>query len=152
TNPSFLLAFILRLNEVGHWKIGGDKPTGLVLWILWAVEAAVIVGAAAIGASSTMEDEPYCETCNTWCKVKPLVAEFQPCDPAELKMRLEAKDLKLLEGLGAPTAEADRWLEAKLHQCGTCESTNTLTMEMVTAKTDRANRAKARRQKSTSKK
>lgn len=33
-----------KVNEVGAWKFKSITPTGGVLWALWGVEAAILVG------------------------------------------------------------------------------------------------------------
>lgn len=86
-----------------------------------------------------------CRTCVNLCKTYRGVAKLRSCDPAELKRRLEAKDLAFLEALGAPPANADQWLDLNLCYCIRCGATNTLDVKLVT----RTISAKGRRSMST---
>ncbi|MEK6285798.1 MAG: hypothetical protein AABO57_08665 [Acidobacteriota bacterium] len=50
TSPASLWATIHAINRHGAWKLSGSTPTGLVLWIAWAGEAAIIVGVSLFWA------------------------------------------------------------------------------------------------------
>jgi hypothetical protein len=75
-----------------------------------------------------MEVDPYCEACGTSLKVewKKLLKE---CAPAELRQRLEAKDLDFLQALGPPPAGARNWIELILYPCAKCGATTLETKE-----------------------
>ena len=136
-SPATLWALILEVNKVGAWEIKGSSPTGWVLWLVWGIEAAMIVGASIVAAMSVMDGEPYCESCGTWCTEESNVAEVQACEPAVLKQRVESKDMGFLETLGARAADASDWLQVKLHKCRQCGMTNTLTVDSVNVTVDK---------------
>ncbi|MES1240398.1 MAG: hypothetical protein ABUT39_02160 [Acidobacteriota bacterium] len=139
-DPAVLWSVILEVNEVGAWELKGSAPTGGMLWAIWGLEALLIGGAAVFTALSLMDDEPYCESCNSWCTAESNVAELQTCDPDELKRRMELKDFGYLERLGGRAADASSWLQAGLHKCGRCGMTNTLKVDAVSVTVDKKNK------------
>jgi hypothetical protein len=140
THPVDLWSLILQINDVGAWKLGGSTPTGIILWIVWGLEAAIIIGAAIGSAIAMTSADPYCEACGTWCVSVPRVARLQACAPAELKPRIEGKDWAFLESLGAAPVDASNSLQVDLHRCKQCGQTSTLTIQTVTVTVDRKNR------------
>ena len=63
----FLWELILAINENGVWGMGssGEPVTGIVLWIVWGIEAVMIVGAATFVALMVCNGV-FCERCNQW--------------------------------------------------------------------------------------
>ena len=52
-NPSTLFVLIGEIAEVGAWSLQGDlKPTGIFLYMFWAVEAGIIVIPAMLAAAN----------------------------------------------------------------------------------------------------
>lgn len=68
-NPSAMWSAISSLNETGWFSIKGATPSGIVLWIFWAIEAIAIVLGSLLIAGVSIEDEMFCEKCETWCDV-----------------------------------------------------------------------------------
>lgn len=139
-NPGILWEVIREVNNVGAWTLKGSTPTGGFLWAIWAVEALMLVGAVVFVAKSSMDAEPYCESCGSWCKEEDNVAQVQTCDPEELKRRMESKDLGFLERLGARAEGASAWMQVGLHRCKQCGMTNTMKVDAVTVTVDKKNK------------
>jgi hypothetical protein len=59
---------IKDINETGWFSIRGATPSGIVLWFLWLLEAAIIVLGSTLVANGAIENEMFCETCNNWCQ------------------------------------------------------------------------------------
>jgi hypothetical protein len=131
TNPGALWSTILSINRHGAWRVGESTPTGLVLWIAWAGEAAIIVLCALSFARRVVADEPFCETCQRWCVKEPGGLEAHGFDDAELKRRLEAKDFASVGELGPRRPNDLEWFRLDLHLCPGCQNTATLTAKSV---------------------
>jgi hypothetical protein len=106
SSPVRLWQLLCGVNKMGSWEIWGYKPTGVVLWLLWSLEAALIIGLSSL-VSSLVEREVFCEDCGNWCQKQFRVARLRSCDQAELRRHLEAKDFSFLGTLGAPI---DGWI------------------------------------------
>ncbi|MBA2662436.1 MAG: hypothetical protein H0U74_09095 [Bradymonadaceae bacterium] len=51
-------------------KSGGAPISGVFVWLVWAIEAAIIAGFASFGGW-TAASIPFCERCNQWTEVEP---------------------------------------------------------------------------------
>lgn len=131
SNPSAMLALILRFNEHGAWSMGSGKTpvTGIFLWIVWAVEGlAVLVGPPAI-VWSVLTSEPFCEYCGEWCEEDRGLVSLAQAEPAGLKQAFESKQFERLKSVGAKDSGASDWYKLDLHRCKRCDRTNTLTVK-----------------------
>jgi len=135
-HPRLLFDLILAVSETGAWQIKGVTPTGPVLWIVWLIEASLIVGIALFVAADPLT-EPFCESCERWSDGKEGIATVADADADELRSRLEAKDFAFLEALGAKKADASSWVRLDLHSCPDCGMLNTLSVKRVTLKVDK---------------
>jgi hypothetical protein len=152
-NPLKMMGAILAVNQHGIWTytfatVRHPHPyllRGGVLWALWALEAAMILGIACYWATHEMLEATFCEGCEIWTKEQEGVCEVAAgISPpvtdkhafasyleglkqhaAELKMRLENKDLGYLKQLGPQGVEI-AWYQFDLHSCPRCNMTHTL--------------------------
>jgi len=134
-HPRLLFDLILAVSDSGAWRILGVTPTGPVLWIVWLIEASLIVGAALLVTTDKLS-EPFCESCERWSDGKEGIATVAAANAEELRSRLEAKDFAFLEALGAKKADASSWVRLDLHSCPDCGMLNTLSVKQVTMKVD----------------
>jgi hypothetical protein len=128
-NPIGLGRIIAIINEKGAWSLKGFTPTGGVLWAMWAVEAAIIVGCVVLVAQA-MVSSPFCEGCDRWCEEHKGIALLGPTSKDALRPRLEQGDYAVLGELEGPTGSAFTQLD--LHQCSQCLATVALTATAVT--------------------
>lgn len=135
--PDLLWRLIVRINEVGAWRLRGVTPTGIVLWAVWSVEALMIVWLGVTLGYIAGYTEPFCEACGRWCEKTDAGARVAAGDSDEIKRRLETKDTAFLEQLGAPTADATAWVRMDLWSCTGCGGTNTLDAAAVTVTVDK---------------
>lgn len=128
SNPTALWECIAAINEVGVWSIGsgkGPSVNGMPLWIVWAIELGIVVY-FALKATADLMDDPYCETCDKWAKLSKDAAIVSHMPADQLKPKLEAGDLSVLESLGLPPDGSQRWLTLNFHQCPECGNLATL--------------------------
>jgi hypothetical protein len=135
-HPRLLFDLILAVSETGAWRILGVTPSGPVLWIVWLVEASLIMGIALFFAADKLS-EPFCESCERWSDRQEGIATVADADAEELRKRLEAKDFAFLEALGAKKANAGSWVRLDLHSCPDCGMLNTLSVKQVILKVDK---------------
>jgi hypothetical protein len=127
-DPVRLANVIGLLAQKGAWSMFGVKPTGAVLYILWAVEAVVLVGGPVWilrGATA----EPYCDACDKWTEEQH-VGTFGACtDPALLRQKLETRQFQHLARL---QNDPLRCTAVVLHQCPECSEKVYLTVQRIT--------------------
>ncbi len=133
--PAVLWDIILRINETGAWELFHSTPTGVVLWILWTVEALLILGPVLIVAPS-MTSAPYCERCHKWCDEEEGVQSLRTTDDDTVKAHAEAKNFVALSALGSPEMGEPCFLRLDVHHCPSCSHTNALSVQRVTLSRD----------------
>lgn len=129
--PDALWALLLLVNEQGAWgigygRVGGLTVSGIALWVVWAVEALIVLGGAPFGAWLLLTMDPFCEPCQVWCAEENDVISVRPAEPGEIKRRFEAKDFDFLRALGARQDGDAEWFRLDLHRCSHCGETITL--------------------------
>jgi hypothetical protein len=98
-DPYSLFNLIHEISIRGAWSIKKTTPTGIVLYIVWAIEAIIIVGAA--GATALLSsDSPYCEMCKKWVETKDTITRLEPIlKKDELISKLEQGNFESLKSL-----------------------------------------------------
>ncbi len=102
TSPGPLWEVVVSVNALGPWSIFGWTPAGVALWIIWGIEAFVIVGFGTMSARGWI-DLPFCERTGQWTTEETLPAHFQPVDinrPADTPQSL----LESLQPLDGPSS------------------------------------------------
>jgi hypothetical protein len=139
-DPWTLSQAIAAIYENGTWSIGRSSTTavsGGLLGIVWAAEAAIIVGLSTFVGVSKSADRVFCEKCDSWCTVLPDRARFDVGAADQLRTALLGEaDLAVLQSAPVPTA-ADRWLSLTLGFCPRCGETNVIAIDDVKQTADR---------------
>lgn len=130
SRPAAVWAILHEINAVGAWSLSGFTPTGAALWVLWGLEAVLILAPGVLVPLGVLA-VPFCESCERWCEPETDVARLASCEPAELKEGLESRRVDALRELGAPAARDATWIRADLHDCPSCRDLHTLTLTSV---------------------
>jgi len=64
-SPAGVWELVKFVVKEGWWENG---PSGIFEWIIISIEAAIMVGGAALVAQTQIANEVFCEDCNTWCE------------------------------------------------------------------------------------
>lgn len=128
-DPSGLWQMIKVIDQQGAWRYHGTTVSGIVLWLVWGLEALAILG-IAVGLGGMMPFEVFCEECNSWADKK-TKGKLAAGDAAAIKRQLESQDLAAVQALGPAAADAGSWLELSLESCKKCGKTNALSAAIV---------------------
>lgn len=74
--PDLVISDIIEINKIGVWGIGSIPFTGVVLWIIWFVEAAIIFF-ISYNNYAHFETVPFSEKDNTWFKKQHVDYDFE---------------------------------------------------------------------------
>jgi hypothetical protein len=130
-HPLAMWSIMERVRQVGTWGSTTDSLTkGTELTVIWSVEALTVLICGAFCAMAVVSKTPFCENCDSWCKRSEKLVFFPSVFGADLKQRLESKDLVFVEKL-VPTSEKFAHLRFDLHSCATCDMLNTLSVTQV---------------------
>jgi hypothetical protein len=126
------------LADEGVWTLGSNtsgtkQPVrGPMLWGVWAVEAATIVGFATILPWRRVRKAIYCEACERWATKVETVQPFVPVgDPKGLRGRLESGDLAALAQLDPIGDDALDYSRFILKWCDTCDGLDLLSVKSI---------------------
>lgn len=128
--PEILWGVVGDINAMGAWSMSGATPTGAVLWVLWGVEALLILVPAVLVPLGVLA-VPFCDRCDAWCDASEGVARLTVSEADELKSLMEAKRIDALERLGAAGERDTDWIRVDLHDCPSCDNLHTLTLKSV---------------------
>lgn len=112
-NPFAVWTMITKINETGWFTIKGATPSGIFLWILWGIEAVVILSIVTLLGSVAIDDEMFCEKCGTWCEISETKHLKIPAELASSEANdidpLMLGNLENAESINArPVIQADR--------------------------------------------
>ena len=127
--PAVMLDLILRINEHGAWSIGKSPVTGVFLWVIWGVEALIVLVGPPVLAWGVLMSEPFCEFCGEWCDEDKSLVSLAQREGASLRGVFESKEFERLKSVGAKDGGASDWYRLDLHRCKGCDRTNTLTVK-----------------------
>jgi hypothetical protein len=128
-NPEGLFSFIVELNGQGAWSIKGTTPTGWFLWLVWALEAVIIVGIPTF-LGFTTASAPFCEKCLEWSVEMKNLLRIASSDKDEVKHRLEALDTAYVLRAAKPAEGANEWCRFDMTQCK-CKETTTISAVFI---------------------
>lgn len=120
-NPLFLWSTILFVNENGWYTISGGTPSGITLWILWAIEAAVIIGFPLFVATSAISHEMFCENCQTWCL--PTASKYRQIPATIESGKIKNVDTTTLSSLTELEQKKFPCIKEELLSCPNCNKT-----------------------------
>lgn len=129
--PGVLWILAKMINQNGTWGMSENSPTnGTELWIIWFLEAVVVLGLAAVTSAGLVNRKPFCESCNRWCSAAEKLCLSPVEDVRQFKQQLEVHDLSFLAKLAAGSVKATH-LQAQLYSCPGCGELNTLTVKQI---------------------
>jgi hypothetical protein len=145
--PGMLWGLICAINQDGTWGLGSDPVTkGTALWAVWLVEAAIVIGCSLGIQIAILGLHAFCERCERWCSRGAKIVLALPQSLTQLKLELEANDLRSLEGLGPATPGGDHLL-AELDSCPQCRQLDTLSLTLTTIRKNRLGKPTIRNKK-----
>jgi hypothetical protein len=118
-SPLMMLDLIRSINETGWFSIKGGTPSGIFLWLLWAIEAVTILVVVTLVGSGAIDDEMFCEKCGKWCDISETKHLKVPKEHGGSKA--SAIDPRMFAALeNAESAGQRPVLKAELLKCGNC--------------------------------
>jgi hypothetical protein len=134
-DPGAMFATISRISEVGAWSVSGSAPSGTVLWVLWSLEALIVLGAGIGLGAGIASGGVYCEQCGSWCKEDEGRVHLNPAPKDAVKQHLEAQDFSVLNQIG-PLSQPGPSLRLDLAYCEKCDKTHAVAVNALTPKSD----------------
>jgi hypothetical protein len=99
THPGTLLGLILLVNEHGAWSIAKSPVTGILLWVIWGIEALIVLVGPPFIAWGVLTSEPFCEFCGEWCDEDKSLVSLAEAEQASLRSTFESKQFERLKAV-----------------------------------------------------
>jgi hypothetical protein len=132
-SPSALVAVVKLVAEKGPWSMFGWSPTDTALYIIWAIEGAIIIGASALVGWGVLISAVSCERCARWVEDEDTISPLESvAEPDQFRDRLENGDCTCLSALKKVDAGSETFTSIKLLHCPSCEQLHLLTVKAAT--------------------
>lgn len=101
-----------------------------MLWLLWGLEAVIIVGGSTLLATAEIASGVFCEDCNQWCDQIPDASRFDLPEEQDTLQELRPDNLKPIAGLNPADPSATVYLQFDMWKCSKCNSTGALQVKL----------------------
>lgn len=135
-NPSLVWEVTYLISQSGWFNIHGSTPTGIVLWVLWAIEAGIVVIGTPYFAGRVIAPLVFCEGCGRWSDAQQGGLLFAVPLPNVIE-RLAQGDAAALEELKTPDPAAMQTMRIDMHKCAGCNQTATYHFVKITKTKDK---------------
>ena len=130
-DPSFVWEAASLIADGGWYSLGSFTPSGMILWIFWLVEAAIIVGLASFISASSLEGEVFCEACNDWADQENGITRLQRPKESGGVGDLAAENISLPLVLPPFERGKKRSLRFDRWHCSKCDQLDVLLLNSV---------------------
>jgi hypothetical protein len=127
--------------ENGTWaasRSDTEATKGVMLGIVWLIEAASIFGCAFLVAVPMVRAQMFCERCNRWCGKPAALRAVAPQDPGALRKAMEARDWAHVAAL--PPGGPPHYFTLELHGCSACNNLYALSVRETKQTIDKKGR------------
>ncbi len=119
-------------SMLGIYEIFGWTPTGAALYIIWAIEAIIIIGGAFLNGLGSLGRQPYCESCDDWTKESVVSSRLEPVlSPREMISKLEQHDMSAVTDLKLANDGDMVRTKVNIHKCAGCSSSKYLSVDQI---------------------
>ena len=98
THPELLFQAMLSLNDVGTFTLKHSTVSGALLWVVWVIEALIIIGAPIMVSLSGRSTSPFSEQNDQWMEDRDVEGRLKTVtDPDQIIQQLSTGNLKSLK-------------------------------------------------------
>ncbi len=136
--PWQMFGVIPAIYEHGTWGMhSGEMVSGIMLGIVWLVEAGMIVGIATLAGLSTVGKTPYCEDTQCWLDETKNIDTLAPfTDPAQ-RAAFASGDLSPLTAARPKVPGSDKFTRLTLKHSPKCNIFYTVCIQDATITVDK---------------
>ncbi|MBT3198871.1 MAG: hypothetical protein HN350_03050 [Phycisphaerales bacterium] len=121
-NPVAIWNYIVYIAENAEWRFFGfDQPVnGIPMYILWGLEASLVVGVVYVVSMLYMSDKLFCERCNCWVTERIKLPRLDPPQDESMIEAVQNRDISGILTLPAYTT-GDKHIQVELLKCQKCQ-------------------------------
>lgn len=135
--PSAVWTIASGIAEEGWFTIFGTTPSGGLLWALWAVEAALIVGVAYLVSTFHFDRRMFCESCDVWCRDEANPSDFALPTTSELDQLKNGDPVAFSALRPAPADRSELRVRVRVQACPRCDDQAGMVLQTVRYETDK---------------
>ncbi len=124
------------IGQNGWFVMFGGPVAGALLWVLWLIEAAIIVGMITMLGRNAISDEVFCERCRRWAASGETLLLSVPEKLEELQ-GLAAGHLDGLYGLEPVPFDEYPRMQIETKRCGACQDLVTCKIKAMSQEIDK---------------
>lgn len=129
-NPVSILALAKIIASIGSWSIFGVTFTGTLLYIVWIIEALMIVGTSTLVAIANSSTLVFCEKCNEWLTQNKTISHIEIFKNPDIQIKqLQQGDFSSLYKL--KKTKNNIYLELEILHCHLCKQQHYVTVKLV---------------------
>ena len=145
--PDEMLKGMKYLYAHGSWTLKGEPVTGVILGIVWAVEALMILSLSTLVSYVMISGSPFDERTESWLDQEKKISTLEPfTQPAQLEA-FKAGDLNSLFQARAKREGASTFGRLTVKHSPKCEEFFTVTVANVTVNIDKKGKITEKTQK-----
>jgi hypothetical protein len=132
-HPKLTWDCVRLVNGLGTWSIANNGlrtyVNGPLLWVVWAIEALIILLSVHSLVKWINKGRPFCESCGRWTKSGRQFMTLSVVDTAPLRAQLESGNFVPMIQQAPVKIAARDWLSVHTHSCEKCKAFHTLTVK-----------------------
>ncbi len=139
-SPGIVIEVMKELYKEGSWGIGFNNSgnvTGIVLGIVWFIEAVIVVGIATLVPWTMITSTPYCEENQCWLDEEKKIETLQPISDPETLEQLKAGNISALASVPAKVPGASDFTRVTVKHSPNSNCFFTVHVENVVKETDK---------------
>lgn len=116
------------IAERGWYQIGNIRPKGTTLWVLWAIEAFLIIFLITYMCYVFIHDAIFCESCQGWTQDHEDTLTFRNGNEKDLVSKIVAQDLSFLDEISEVRHDDIEYYRIDFSMCCSCKELYTLSL------------------------
>ncbi len=145
--PAEILKGMGYLYEHGSWNLKGETVTGVILAIVWGVEALMIISLSTLVAYVMISGSPFDERTEGWLDQEKKISTMEPFTQLAQLEAFKAGDLSSLSQARAKREGASTFGRLTIKHSPKCEEFFTVTVANVTVTIDKKGKITEKTQK-----
>ena len=143
--PFDILYYINLVAQEGAWTLSGSTPTGAILYVVWLIEAFIVIGGTTYLTVTALSKTPFCEDSDTWADKKSILGIFNPLtNTLQFKNAVVQGSFTPFNELKPSNANDNHYTLLEVYECVDCKNFFVLNVDDVTIKINNKGRAEAK--------
>ncbi len=129
--PGDLIYFMQEVSRDGTFIFSEMQPTGFSLYLLWLVEAVIVIGGTEYMTIHNHLEDPFCEDCHAWVAQERYIGLFTPLsNESKFKHEIRQGNFQSFMELKAANV-GNRFTKITTRECKSCKTFRLVTVKSI---------------------